>query len=85
MTEDQVNLCRYGSITAAAPHIGEDRAVLALSQLTEMSPMDIRGVWETVIAYWKLQIAYETALDNEDAATQLKVIAAQEALIQRLY
>lgn len=95
MTDDQMMLIRHGSQSAAIRAMidtlglgrddAEERAIEAYDQLLMMAPEEIRTSWPMVIAWSRMQMAYENALMVGDVPTQMKCAKEQAAMLKDLY
>lgn len=85
MNDVQKQLVRLGSVEALASQIGDDAAAQALYELTQQAPSEIQGSWPLVIAWARMQAAYEAAEVIGDTKAMLDSTKAQAALLKGLY
>lgn len=85
MNDDQRELCRCGSVEAAAEDIGREAAEQALHELTIRAPEEIQSSWPMVIQWSRLQIAYEDAMAIGDIKTAMSASQMCSALLTGLY
>lgn len=74
-----------GSVAALARELGDDMAAQIMHELTERSPQEIRASWPMVIAWGRMQQAYEYASRRGDTDAMLKASKAQADLLKGLY
>lgn len=85
MNSRERELCRAGSIAAAARKIGEEAALEAMRTLTMAAPEEVQGSWPLVISYSRLQIAYEDSMNMGDTKTAMQASEMQSKMIRDLY
>lgn len=79
------DLLRAGSLEAYAASVGDDVAARVYHQAMLRTPEELRPSWPMVIAYQRMQAAYESASDlgrHEDA---VKIARAQAQLVREVY
>lgn len=85
MNELVRKLISAGSAPALALEIGEAAAAQAMHDLTISAPEEIQPSWPYVIAWARMQVAYESAEKIGDVAGMLKAAEAQAKLVRDVY
>lgn len=78
-------LVRTGTVAATARKYGDSLAAGALQELTERAPVEIAGSWPMVVAWSRMQRAYERADRIGDTDGMLKASKAQADMIRERY
>lgn len=78
-------LLKLGSVAAAAAEIGEIAASEALHTLQLRTPEELRGSWPHVIAYNRLQDAYEKAHALGLSEDMTKIAEKQAKMVKDMY
>lgn len=78
-------LVDLGSTQALAREVGDEAAARAMHDLTQRAPEEIQPSWPYVIAWARMQRAYEAAARIGDVSGMLKASEAQAKLIRDVY
>lgn len=78
-------LLERGSVAAFAQDVGEEVAASVMHELTQRTPEELQPSWPMVIAYGRMQEAYDTASRLGRTDDMLKAAAAQAKLLREVY
>lgn len=85
MNEILKMLVSSGSVEALAEKVGPEAAAVAMHELRQTAPEELRESWPMVIAYARMQAAYATAERFGDAAAMMKAAREQADLLRSVY
>lgn len=83
--EAMAELVRTGTVAQAALKFGDALAAQALHDLTEQAPTEIASSWSMVVAWARMQRAYEKADRVGDTQQMLASARAQADLVRERY
>ncbi len=78
-------LLERGSVAALAHEVGDDVAAAVMHELTQRTPEELQPSWPMVIAYGRMQEAYDVASRLGRTDDMLKAAAAQAKLLREVY
>lgn len=78
-------LLERGSVAALAQDVGEEVAATVMHELMQRTPEELQPSWPLVIAYGRIQEAYEIAARFGKTDDMLKASTAQAKLLMAVH